>query len=378
MPLLLLLLLVLFAAKSRPTPCVTAQRSLPDTPQLCHLPRHPAPATCACTQIGDASATQSPLSFGGFGSMLRHLGRLASGVAQALQEDALSRCELALMQPYQPSLSAAWLFQRAMSVGVAKQGGQQQEQQAGESVQQHGTGNGYRKDAAALQPQAASSTAAAAPPPPPAPAAASLASSPVPLPVARAPTAAAAVVLTDPSAPPPAPAAAPSRAATTDLPPSTASSSSQASDPTPAPKPLSPGSTTSEPPPRPSWLRNPLLPPPSHVNQLLGCNFGVMAALGPRVLKPFLQDTIQLLPLSLTMAGMMLRGPLVIARVLAQLGPRLLLRWMAHYAALVVYTVAHHVVGRPLRALARGRGYRLQRWLDALEYGSASDYKFHG
>lgn len=68
--------------------------------------------------IGDSSGGQSPLSFGGFGAMLRHLPRLADGIHQALATDQLHRSALALLQPYQPNLSVTWLFQRAMSVGV--------------------------------------------------------------------------------------------------------------------------------------------------------------------------------------------------------------------------------------------------------------------
>lgn len=63
--------------------------------------------------MGDASACQSPLSFGGFGSMLRHLPRLSDGISEALAADRLDRGALALLQPYQPSLSASWLFQRS-------------------------------------------------------------------------------------------------------------------------------------------------------------------------------------------------------------------------------------------------------------------------
>ncbi len=68
--------------------------------------------------VGDSSGSQSPLSFGGFGTMVRHLKRLASGIHEALQADTLSQSALSLLQPYQPSLSVTWLFQRAMSVGV--------------------------------------------------------------------------------------------------------------------------------------------------------------------------------------------------------------------------------------------------------------------
>ncbi|NJO52765.1 MAG: FAD-binding oxidoreductase, partial [Leptolyngbyaceae cyanobacterium RM2_2_4] len=68
--------------------------------------------------IGDSSGSQSPLSFGGFGAMIRHLKRLTEGIDHALQADLLDRAALSLLQPYQPSLSVTWLFQRAMSVGV--------------------------------------------------------------------------------------------------------------------------------------------------------------------------------------------------------------------------------------------------------------------
>ncbi|BAU43222.1 FAD-dependent oxidoreductase [Leptolyngbya sp. O-77] len=68
--------------------------------------------------IGDSSGGQSPLSFGGFGAMLRHLPRLTDGIHQALATDQLHRSTLALLQPYQPNISVTWLFQRAMSVGV--------------------------------------------------------------------------------------------------------------------------------------------------------------------------------------------------------------------------------------------------------------------
>lgn len=35
-------------------------------------------------QVGDASGIQSPVSFGGFGSLTRHLGRLSSGLSVEL------------------------------------------------------------------------------------------------------------------------------------------------------------------------------------------------------------------------------------------------------------------------------------------------------
>jgi lycopene cyclase CruP len=68
--------------------------------------------------VGDSSGGQSPVSFGGFGSMVRHLKRLTIGIQEALEADTLSKNALNLLQPYQPNIAVTWLFQRAMSVGV--------------------------------------------------------------------------------------------------------------------------------------------------------------------------------------------------------------------------------------------------------------------
>ncbi|CAO2206770.1 unnamed protein product [Urochloa humidicola] len=67
-------------------------------------------------QVGDASGIQSPVSFGGFGSLTRHLGRLSNGIYEAVEGDFLDAHSLRLLNPYMPNLSASWLFQRAMSV----------------------------------------------------------------------------------------------------------------------------------------------------------------------------------------------------------------------------------------------------------------------
>ncbi|MGB7417353.1 MAG: FAD-binding oxidoreductase, partial [Thermosynechococcaceae cyanobacterium] len=64
--------------------------------------------------VGDSSGNQSPLSFGGFGAMMRHLGRLEAGIHEALTVDCLSQSDLAQLQPYQPNLSSTWLFQKSM------------------------------------------------------------------------------------------------------------------------------------------------------------------------------------------------------------------------------------------------------------------------
>lgn len=68
--------------------------------------------------IGDSSGSQSPLSFGGFGAMIRHLNRLDAGIHEALSADALATQDLNLLQSYQPNLSVTWLFQQSMRAPV--------------------------------------------------------------------------------------------------------------------------------------------------------------------------------------------------------------------------------------------------------------------
>jgi lycopene cyclase CruP len=70
--------------------------------------------------IGDSSGAQSPVSFGGFGSMLRHLSRLTQGIHDVLKQDCCDRPSLAQLQPYQPNLSVTWLFQKSMSVSITE------------------------------------------------------------------------------------------------------------------------------------------------------------------------------------------------------------------------------------------------------------------
>lgn len=99
-----------------------------------------------------------------------------------------------------------------------------------------------------------------------------------------------------------------------------------------------------------------------------------MRVLGARVLRPFLQDTLQLLPLTVTMWGMMLANPIAIFRVLGHVGPAVVAGWCKHYAMLTLYTFLHAVLS-PLGGIVRS--FRFQRFLEALKYGSASDYKYH-
>ena len=47
--------------------------------------------------------------------------RLTTSIEDALRSDLLTKNDLRLIQAYQPGLSSAWLFQKAMSVGVGEE-----------------------------------------------------------------------------------------------------------------------------------------------------------------------------------------------------------------------------------------------------------------
>ena len=76
--------------------------------------------TFSCFIRKDASGIQSPLSFGGFGALTRHLSRVGGAINEALENDCLHKDDLGMVNAYQPNLSAAWMFQKAMSVGIGQ------------------------------------------------------------------------------------------------------------------------------------------------------------------------------------------------------------------------------------------------------------------
>ena len=189
--------------------------------------------------VGDSSGNQSPLSFGGFGAMVRHLQRLTLGIEEALKTDQLSAKSLAILQPYQPSLSVTWLFQKAMSVSVNQKIDSNQ------------------------------------------------------------------------------------------------------------------------------------------INQLLSAVFAQMQQLGTPILKPFLQDIVQFGALTKTLLKTGLSHPLLVAKIIPQVGLLSLLDWMLHYVNLIVYTSLFSLSPRlePLvNNLSPENRYYWHRLIDKWKFGSGSDY----
>jgi hypothetical protein len=59
----------------------------------------------------------------------------------------------------------------------------------------------------------------------------------------------------------------------------------------------------------------------------------------------------------------------------AQVGPGALASWFTHFVALTLYTLAYWVL-RPLKRFSRS--YAFRRMVDALRWGSGSDYTYRG
>jgi len=191
-------------------------------------------------QVGDSSGMQSPLSFGGFGAMVRHLPRLTDGINAALHGDWLSKQDLRSLQPYQPNLSVTWLFQKSMSVAV------------NQKVQS------------------------------------------------------------------------------------------------------------------------------DRINYLLAVTFMAMEKLGDRVLYPFLQDVVQFVPLAQTMLAMSIADPVLVLKIIQQVGIGTLANWLKHYLNLGAYSFLNQLGQKVEPAIANllpEQQYQLQRQIDAWKYGSGGDYK---
>lgn len=346
-----------------------------------------APAFDRIMQIGDASCAQSPLSFGGFGSMVRHIGRLTRALNQALDENRLTKEDLGWVQPYQPSLSASWLFQRAMSVSVG-QATYPPLEKTKKPQQQQLTSYGnqsFRRDLSSVPTTAfavaggggrtmsmdgndrsSSSSNSSGNGSSPANSGGNGNGAGAAYSTAFSTNAAGNVSMSSLSSMDQVGGAY----ASIDLASSVGANGRPMRRPA---RPLLPRSslTRSQ---QKARFADWALVPHTQVNQVLATNFGVMRILGDRVIRPFLQDTIQLVPLSLSMTGMLIANPIVIGRVLLQVGPQAIGYWFAHYIGLVVYTLGFLML-KPFRGVFPSFGF--QRLLDALEYGSGQDYHYH-
>ena len=79
-----------------------------------HALRRPTPLA-GVLPVGDSSAQQSPLTFCGFGSFVRNLGRGADLLEYALRHNLLAPEDLRLISAHQANVSLNWVLSRFMS-----------------------------------------------------------------------------------------------------------------------------------------------------------------------------------------------------------------------------------------------------------------------
>ena len=113
------------------------------------------------------------------------------------------------------------------------------------------------------------------------------------------------------------------------------------------------------------------------INNLLNVTFDCMAKLGDRVIYPFLQDVVQFLPLTQTMLAMAIADPVLVLKIVREVGLFTLLDWFKHYLGLGYYSLLYQV---GLQIIVTGdyllpeQKYYWQRQLERWQYGSGGDF----
>ncbi|MDB9333145.1 FAD-binding oxidoreductase, partial [Nodularia spumigena CS-591/04] len=117
--------------------------------------------------------------------------------------------------------------------------------------------------------------------------------------------------------------------------------------------------------------------PPEQINQLLKAVFQEMQQLGTPVLKPFLQDVVQFSGLTQTLLKTGLFHPLLVAKIIPQVGLLSLLDWLVHYGNLGIYTgllKLSPILETWIKTQPSQQQYYWHRLVDAWKYGSGGDY----
>ena len=117
--------------------------------------------------------------------------------------------------------------------------------------------------------------------------------------------------------------------------------------------------------------------PPHLINEILSANFKIMEMLGPSVMKPFLQDVARFRPLFLMLSVQVIFNPGFLIIALQALDVKTLFDWLPHFFRLGVYDLGTLFIGlmRTVATTLPPRDmYKVQRYADALQYGSGADY----
>ena len=136
-----------------------------------------------------------------------------------------------------------------------------------------------------------------------------------------------------------------------------------------------------------AWLFQASMRPPvaagawsdDFISRVLVATFEVMEARGEAVMLPFLQDTLRVDGLALTIGGLMVSSPVVAVEILFRLGPVPLIDWFIHFAGMIAGTA---LGSEPARAAAQAASkvlppeqqFSTMRFVEGWQYGSGLDY----
>lgn len=121
---------------------------------------------------------------------------------------------------------------------------------------------------------------------------------------------------------------------------------------------------------------------PKFVNRLLATNFEVMNNMGPKTIKPFMQDVVRFDGLLGSLSGSFLKDPTFTPQIIQHVGLPVLIDWIGHVSMIGVYAGLHNFATPLVQLLLesgnweeddRG-GFKIKRKMDAWKYGSGSDY----
>jgi lycopene cyclase CruP len=115
----------------------------------------------------------------------------------------------------------------------------------------------------------------------------------------------------------------------------------------------------------------------NQINNLLSAVFIEMQKLGEPILKPFLQDVIQFSGLTQTLFKTGLMHPLLVMKIIPQVGIIALLDWTVHYINLGIYSILYSLnqhIQPWIDRLSLQQQYYWRRRIDAWKYGSGGDY----
>jgi len=121
---------------------------------------------------------------------------------------------------------------------------------------------------------------------------------------------------------------------------------------------------------------------PKFVNRLLATNFEVMDNMGPKTMKPFLQDVVRFDGLVGSLAGSFLADPTFMPQIVATVGIPELVKWLGHVGNMGKYSILDTAAAPIVESVVEKymkdarQKFKWRRRLESWKYGSGGDYKF--